>query len=569
MIQRCEADHGSGNCEKSGLIYYPKCQAGYYAFGCCICRPDFTSCTAMGYATNARFDLSCGKDIIFGDPTPLQCRPDQEQDGALCYPFCSSGFDGIGPVCWQICGGSQVDCGAGCADSVASCAFATIDMVLSPLIVAVNIATLGVGSPVTGAIDAGVDTVMVGGKSIQYTSRVGKYMLKAVDAMQTILSGGTGLTYLQRVKRVNIGGKLKYFKWVHFPSQIGFKMYASVKIAENYFAAQFIEMTSAGIAAEIDSKLRPTDAHYVKARWAQIQLAEMAENRAWSISNIVLTFVGMVDISGVTDLVNAYAKPICNIDFLFPNPTNALSKSSLLLPPNPWSTLALSKPNMLLSSKDNMCKDVTIQASGYSNCTGVVSAYDLVRNGFELSGLVYFLDNEKDMEKLHTSVDLYPVTLMAIDDFNSNTTCTANVRVTDTTDAIAICPTIEPINNTKGHCNAAVTFEGPTIVDNCLAASTASLLQGYPSGSLFPVGNTHMEYQIDSGSQSCSFEIIVNDIEPPSISCDGLAQTLSTDLGKCTRYVYSCYMSLQSLQPLSPILYNCNKFFYPIVITPT
>jgi hypothetical protein len=548
MIQRCEAVHGSGNCEKSGLMYYPKCKAGYSAFGCCICRPSFSSCTAMGYATNARLDLSCGKDIKIGDPTPLLCAPGLEQDGAVCYPSCNSGYVGVGPVCWQKCGGSQVDCGAGCADGVDSCVLATVDMVLSPLIVAANILTFGVGSSVTGAIDAGVDTVMVGGKAIKYTSKIGKYMLKAVDAMQTIKSGDKGITYLQKVKKANLVGvgDSNDIKMTTFLTELELQAYASLEIVENHFAADFIEMTSAGIAAEIDSNLGPADAHYVKERWAQVQLKEMAENRAWEISSTVLSIVGMVDISGVVDLVNAYTKPVCDTDFLFPKFTNALSKSSLVLPPNPQSTLALSKPNMLLSSKDKMCKDVTIQASGYSNCTGVVSAYDLVRNNFELSGLVFFLDNEKDVEKLHTSVDLYSVTLMAIDGFNSESTCTSNVRVTDTTDAIVICPTIEPINNTKGHCNAAVTFEGPTIVDNCLAASTTSLSQGYPSGSLFPVGNTHMGYQIASGSQHCSFEVIVNDVEPPSISCDGLAQTLPTDRGKCTRYVYSCYMSLQS-----------------------
>jgi len=40
MYKRCEADHGSGNCEKSGLIVYPKCKEGYKAFGCCVCTPE-------------------------------------------------------------------------------------------------------------------------------------------------------------------------------------------------------------------------------------------------------------------------------------------------------------------------------------------------------------------------------------------------------------------------------------------------------------------------------------------------------------------------------------------------
>ena len=28
------------------------------------------------------------------------CPDDKEKDGALCYPFCRDGFNGVGPVCW-------------------------------------------------------------------------------------------------------------------------------------------------------------------------------------------------------------------------------------------------------------------------------------------------------------------------------------------------------------------------------------------------------------------------------------------------------------------------------------
>jgi hypothetical protein len=36
MCSRCERDYGSGNCEKSGAIVYPKCKAGFYAVWCCV-----------------------------------------------------------------------------------------------------------------------------------------------------------------------------------------------------------------------------------------------------------------------------------------------------------------------------------------------------------------------------------------------------------------------------------------------------------------------------------------------------------------------------------------------------
>ena len=31
------------------------------------------------------------------------CPADKEKDGALCYPFCRDGYNGVGPVCWQNC----------------------------------------------------------------------------------------------------------------------------------------------------------------------------------------------------------------------------------------------------------------------------------------------------------------------------------------------------------------------------------------------------------------------------------------------------------------------------------
>jgi len=111
---RCERDNGRGNCEQNGLLYYPKCRNGYYAFGCCICRPNAFSCRNEGYS-DVQLDLSCGKKIILGDPKPMWCSADQEQDPitAICYPKCSAGYYGVGPVCWQSCDTDQWGCGAG------------------------------------------------------------------------------------------------------------------------------------------------------------------------------------------------------------------------------------------------------------------------------------------------------------------------------------------------------------------------------------------------------------------------------------------------------------------------
>jgi hypothetical protein len=50
-----------------------------------------------------------------GVGVPMGCGPDEEQDGALCYPKCDAGYDGVGPVCWQACPAGFRDDGGFCA----------------------------------------------------------------------------------------------------------------------------------------------------------------------------------------------------------------------------------------------------------------------------------------------------------------------------------------------------------------------------------------------------------------------------------------------------------------------
>lgn len=63
MISRCERDQGIGNCERSGLIYYPKCKPGYSPNGCCICRANKPDCQAHGMDGNI-FAASCKKKVV-------------------------------------------------------------------------------------------------------------------------------------------------------------------------------------------------------------------------------------------------------------------------------------------------------------------------------------------------------------------------------------------------------------------------------------------------------------------------------------------------------------------------
>jgi len=107
--QRCERDHGKGKCEQDGLIFYPKCKAGFHNVGCCVCSPN---------CTNGMTDIgvSCAKKSYGrgAGSVPTRCQNGMEYDAGLCYTPCRDGFDGVGPVCWGKCPSGFDDHGATC-----------------------------------------------------------------------------------------------------------------------------------------------------------------------------------------------------------------------------------------------------------------------------------------------------------------------------------------------------------------------------------------------------------------------------------------------------------------------
>lgn len=125
----CESKHGP--CEKWGLLWYPKCREGFYAFGCCICSPQCPAgMTDIG--------ISCAKHSYGrGAGTPMKCAADKQYDAGLCYPYCNKGYYGIGPVCWSECPKRiwKNECGALCLNDETECT----DKVLSLIMDAVKL----------------------------------------------------------------------------------------------------------------------------------------------------------------------------------------------------------------------------------------------------------------------------------------------------------------------------------------------------------------------------------------------------------------------------------------------
>jgi gliding motility-associated-like protein len=143
-----------------------------------------------------------------------------------------------------------------------------------------------------------------------------------------------------------------------------------------------------------------------------------------------------------------------------------------------------------------------------------------------------FTSNQPNISGL--AAGTYEITVT--DDFS----CTAveTVELTtfpDVTLPEITCPDPISVNNDAGICGAEVTYVAPVGTDNCPGAST-TMLQGLAGGSIFPVGTTLVEYEVEDlagNTASCSFNVTVIDIELPTITCPEPVNTVA-DMNECT-----------------------------------
>jgi len=105
------------SCENYWGLWYQKCAAGFYAFGCCVCSPVCPSgMTDIG--------ISCAKHSYGrGVGEVMKCAETLEYDTGLCYPMCQAKYDGVGPLCWSVCPKRiwKNDCGALCLNDETLC----------------------------------------------------------------------------------------------------------------------------------------------------------------------------------------------------------------------------------------------------------------------------------------------------------------------------------------------------------------------------------------------------------------------------------------------------------------
>jgi len=116
---------------------------------------------------------------------------------------------------------------------------------------------------------------------------------------------------------------------------------------------------------------------------------------------------------------------------------------------------------------------------------------------------------------------VYTVELEAVDAAGNNAVCDFTIEVSETSLPVFDCPTDLIVAADPGACEAEVTFPLPTATDSC-SAVTVSQTGGPVSGSIFPAGNTTVEFTaVDAfgNSSTCSFDIIVQDDTDPTIDC--------------------------------------------------
>lgn len=100
------------------------------------------------------------------------------------------------------------------------------------------------------------------------------------------------------------------------------------------------------------------------------------------------------------------------------------------------------------------------------------------------------------------------------------------------------CPSNITVGSAPGVCGAVVNYTTPVAIDNCPGVTTTQTA-GLPAGSTFPVGttvNTFTATDAAGNTATCTFNVTVNDIQAPSITCPSNI-TVSTPIGSCTAIV--------------------------------
>jgi len=193
----------------------------------------------------------------------------------------------------------------------------------------------------------------------------------------------------------------------------------------------------------------------------------------------------------------------------------------------------------VITVEDNEDPVITCAANGTRDTDPGLCQYTVVGTEFDAT----FTDNcpdgsiTNDMNGTDTVAGeilvpgVYTV-VWIVDDGNGQTaTCTTVITVEDNEDPLIACPVDVAVNTDPGQCSTVVIFPDAIAIDNCGVASVIQTA-GLPSGSMFPVGVSTVEYtatDIHGNTSVCSFTITVTDNEPAMAVCQDITIELDAN----------------------------------------
>src|SRR5690606_10759635 len=178
------------------------------------------------------------------------------------------------------------------------------------------------------------------------------------------------------------------------------------------------------------------------------------------------------------------------------------------------------------------CQDITVQLDASGNAS--ITTGDIDFGSVDNCAIAYMTLDQTTFNC--ANVGNNTVTLSVTDIMGNTSSCTALVTVEDNIAPTITCPSDIILSNDAGQCDTVVTWTAPTGADNCAGFNVTS---SHNPGDTFPIGVTTVTYTITDAAgltNSCSFNVTVNDTENPTIACPGNI-TVSNDAGNCDAVV--------------------------------
>ncbi len=292
---RCNKDNPAG-CEQNGAMFYPKCKTGFHNVGANICSP---SCPYSWQDTGTGCYKPATPANLSGDP--LGCKPGMEGKDGLCYNKCNkTDYSGVGPFCSQNCPSQMpVNCGVGgCATTSKDCAMAVTDMVISPIMAAISLATLGAASGAT-----------VTGNTIK-------------GGTTTAATKAPGIIAKMKAIYAKIDLEVKAIKLTNNAYKTSSAIISERDLVLKEFSDNFAEMTSYEINKTLEERLTPKQLEEVRLEWAKRHFYLMGQTNADVTLRNALTLASVVDPTGLLAVEKAFYHPVCKNNTPFPTLEN-------------------------------------------------------------------------------------------------------------------------------------------------------------------------------------------------------------------------------------------------------